>query len=74
MVKQMAKNNIKSDREKIAINENTYQTLKNFSRLHGLKLRVVIDAMTEIILSDEALTNQLINKAIDTSSSKPTNA
>lgn len=74
MVKQMAKNNIKSDREKIAINENTYQTLKNFSRLHGLKLRVVIDAMTEIILSDEALTNQLINKAIDTSSSKTTNA
>jgi len=71
MVKLMAKTDTKSDRIKIAINENTYQTLKNFSRLHGLKLRILIDVMTASILSDEVLSNQVVNKAIEQQSSKP---
>lgn len=66
----MAKTDTNSDRIKIAINENTYQTLKNFSRLHGLKLRILIDAMTESVLNDETLSNQVVNKAIEQQSSK----
>lgn len=54
----------KNDRKKIAINENTYEQLKTFSRFNGLKLRLVIDAMTDAMLNDEVLANRIIDKAV----------
>lgn len=70
VLKLMTKTDPKSNRSKIAINENTYHTLKNFSRLHGLKLRILIDAMTDSILGDETLSKTVINKALEQQSSE----
>lgn len=66
----MAQKDAQPDRIKIEINANTFDTLKNFSRLHGLKLRVLVDVMTNAILSDEALSIQVINKAVEQQTSK----
>lgn len=61
----MAKSDEKLDRKKVALNENTYEKLKNFSRLNGLKLRIVIDVMTDTLLNDEALAKQVIDQAAE---------
>jgi hypothetical protein len=59
----MAKSNAKAERIKVALNEATYEKLKTFSRAHGLKLRTVIDVMTDHYLNDPALSEQLIAQA-----------
>lgn len=61
----MTKSDEKFERKKVAINENTYETLKKFSRYNGLKLRVVIDVMTDMVLNDEVLAKEVINKVIE---------
>lgn len=61
----MAKSDEKLDRKKVALNENTYEKLKNFSRLNGLKLRIVIDVMIDTLLNDEALAKQVIDQAAE---------
>lgn len=54
-----------NDRKKVALNLETYEKLKNYSRFNGLKLRKVIDAMTELLLQDEALSQRVFELAQD---------
>jgi hypothetical protein len=59
----MAKSAKKDDRKKVALDLDVYETLKNFSRHKGLKLRHLIAAMTDIVLSNDTLNNQIIDLA-----------
>jgi hypothetical protein len=59
----MAKSAKKDDRKKVALDLDVYETLKNFSRHKGLKLRHLIAAMTEIALSNDTLSNQIVDLA-----------
>lgn len=54
----------KNDRKKISINQETYDKLKNYSRYNALKLRLVIDAMTDMVLQDEEISKRIIESAV----------
>lgn len=56
----MSADNVKIEKKKIALTEETYEKLKIFSRLNGLKLRIVVDSMVEITLKDEELSKRII--------------
>ena len=60
----MSKSAKKDDRKKVALDLDVYETLKNFSRHKGLKLRHLIAAMTDITLSNDALSKQIVNLAM----------
>lgn len=53
----------KVEKKKIALDEATYEKLKNFSRFNGLKARLVVAALIEKLLQDEVLTQQVIELA-----------
>jgi hypothetical protein len=59
----MSKSAKKDDRKKVALDLDVYETLKNFSRHKGLKLRHLIAAMTDIALSNDTLSNQIVDLA-----------
>ena len=59
----MSKSAKKDDRKKISLDLDVYETLKNFSRHKGLKLRHLIAAMTDIALSNDTLSNQIVDLA-----------
>lgn len=59
----MAKSAKKDDRKKISLDLDVYEALKNFSRHKGLKLRHLIAAMTNIALSNDTLSNQIVDLA-----------
>lgn len=61
----MSSNNAKTDRKKIAVNEPTYEKLKTFSRFNALKMRMVIDALVDIVLKDEELSNRVVDLALE---------
>jgi len=52
--------NTKIEKKKINLSLDTYEKLKVFSRLNGLKLRLLIDAMVDVILEDEELSKRVI--------------
>lgn len=54
----------KDERKKVPLNVETYNTLKHFSRYNGLKLRIVLDAMTDILLTNEELSKKVVDLAI----------
>lgn len=54
----------KDERKKVPLNIETYNTLKDFSRYNGLKLRIVLDAMTDILLTNEELSKKVVDLAI----------
>ena len=56
--------NDKNDRKKVALDEETYRTLKDFSRFNGLKLRIVIDAFAELLLEDETFKERVIQRTL----------
>ncbi|CAD6874445.1 hypothetical protein [Methylomonas fluvii] len=58
----MAADKSKNDRKKIAVEEPTYDQLKNFSRFNGLKTRVVVAAMVDIVLQDPVLSARVIEQ------------
>lgn len=60
----MAADKSKNDRKKIAVEEPTYDQLKNFSRFNGLKTRTVVAAMVDIVLQDPALSARVIEQCI----------
>jgi len=60
----MSKSAKKDDRKKVALDLDVYETLKDFSRHKGLKLRHLLAAMTEITLSNNDLNNQIVDLAI----------
>ena len=61
----MSSVNKKDDRKKFALTEQTYEKLKNFSRLNGLKMRMVIDSITDLVLEDEELSKRIIELTIE---------
>ena len=61
----MTSDNKKEERKKFALTEQTYENLKNFSRLNGLKMRLVIDSMAVVILQDEELSKRIIDLTIE---------
>ncbi|HEY8097570.1 MAG TPA: hypothetical protein VIE65_15990 [Methylobacter sp.] len=61
----MSSDNKKEERKKFALTEQTYENLKNFSRLNGLKMRIVIDSMADVILQDEELSKRIIDLTIE---------
>lgn len=56
----MAAENAKQEKKKVALTLTTYEALKDFSRFNGLKLRLAVDSMVEILLRDEALREEVI--------------
>ncbi|WP_446808244.1 hypothetical protein ACH50O_13150 [Methylomonas sp. 2BW1-5-20] len=47
------------------MNKETSKTLTTFSRLNALKLRLVVDAMVDIVLSDEYLSSRIVELAAE---------
>jgi len=60
----MSSENAKVEKKKVALNQETYETLKTYSRLNGLKLRLVVDSMMEVVLSDEALSKRVFDLSL----------
>lgn len=56
----MASSDAKIEKKKVALNLQTYETLKDFSRFNGLKLRLAMDTLVELLMRDEALREQVI--------------
>ena len=50
----------KIEKKKVNLSQETYDKLKVFSRQNGLKLRLTIDAMVDVILENEALRERVI--------------
>ena len=57
----MAPDKSKKERKKVALDQDTYDKLKTFTRFNGLKLRLTVDAMIDLVLEDETLRNQVID-------------
>lgn len=53
----------KLERKKVPLDLETYDVLKTFSRYHGLKLRHVIAAMADTLLSQDELSAKIIELA-----------
>ncbi|PKD41953.1 hypothetical protein CWO84_02700 [Methylomonas sp. Kb3] len=64
----MATDKSKNDRKKIAVEEPTYDQLKNFSRFNGLKTRTVVACMVNIMLQDEVLSRRVVEQCLATDS------
>ena len=60
----MAVETLKKDKQKVSMTVDTYDKLKTVSRLNGVKMRLMIDAMVDLILQNEALTQRIIDAAI----------
>lgn len=68
----MSAENTKNDRKKVALNLQTYDKLKTFTRFNAVKLRLTLDAMVEIMLQDEALAKRVLEKALETQTEQQT--
>jgi hypothetical protein len=66
----MSSEKTKNDRKKVSLNEATYKTLNIFSRLNGLKLRMVVDSMVDVILNDEQLSKRVADLAVEKQSNE----
>lgn len=55
--------NYREERKKVALNIETYNALKQFSRYNGLKLRMVLEAMTEVMLTDSSVSQRVVENA-----------
>jgi len=60
----MAADKQAKERKKVAVNEATYDLLRNFSRFNGLKLRLVLDALAEMISENDVLAEQVVRLAL----------
>ncbi len=66
----MSSDSKKEERKKFGLTEQTYEKLKNFSRLNGLKMRVVIDSMTDLVLQDADISKRVIELTIEKESER----
>ncbi|WP_347989299.1 hypothetical protein [Methylomonas sp. AM2-LC] len=55
---------MKTERKKISVDKPTYDQLKTFSRLNGLKMRLVVESMVSLVLEDEQLSARIVDMAI----------
>lgn len=56
----MASDDKKIEKKKVPLNRDTYEKLKNFSRFNGLKLRLVVDSLVELLERDDTLRQEVI--------------
>ena len=56
----MPSDNAKIEKKKVALNQKTYDKLKDFSRFNGLKLRLVVDTFVDLLEGDEVLRQEVI--------------
>lgn len=61
----MSSDNKNDERKKVALTLATYDKLKTFSRINGLKLRMVVDSMVNVILDDEQLGKRIVGLTIE---------
>lgn len=59
----MSLESTKIEKKKINLSLDAYEKLKVFSRQNGLKLRLVIGSMVDVILEDETLSKRVIELA-----------
>jgi len=64
---------MKIDKQKVSLTSITYEKLKTFSRLNGLKMRLVLDAMTDVVIEDATLSQRIIDLAIERESNEEEN-
>lgn len=55
----MSSTNTKTDKKKISVSESTYEKLKTFSRFNGLKMRIAVETLVDVVLQDEALSKRI---------------
>lgn len=60
----MSKSDAKDERKKVALDIETYDVLKAFSRQKGLKLRHLMAAMADVVLANEELSSRVVDLAI----------
>ncbi|MCQ8130485.1 hypothetical protein [Methylomonas rivi] len=53
------------DRKKVALDDETYEKLKDFSRFNGLKLRKVIATLADLLVKDKVLSDQVIKLTLE---------
>lgn len=61
----MSSDSSKLNRKKVSLNMQTYDKLKDFSRYNGLKLRLVLSAMADVVLQDEDLSKRVIEMTLE---------
>lgn len=61
----MFANNEKIESKKVALNKQTYEKLKDFSRYNGLKLRAVIDTFADLLLQDDVLSKRVVELTLE---------
>lgn len=64
-MKIMSSDKAKTEKKKIALDQDTYDKLKTFSRFHGVKPRLLIDAMLDVVQADEALGKRVIDLTVE---------
>lgn len=57
----MTPEKLKKERKKVALELETYEKLKNFTRFNGLKLRSTIDTLVDLMLQDDALREKVVD-------------
>lgn len=60
----MSSDNAAMEKKKVALALSTYEALKDFSRFNGLKLRLVVDTLTELLMKDEVLREKVIAQTL----------
>lgn len=60
----MTTEKLKKDRKKVALDQDTYEKLKTFTRFNGLKLRCTVDTLVDLMLRDEALGKQVVELSL----------
>ena len=60
----MAANKVVKEHKKIAVDETTYEILKTFARFNGLKVRVVLKTLAEMVTENEEFGKQVVELAV----------
>ena len=56
------------DRKKVALDEETYKKLTDFSRFNGLKRREIIATLVNLLLQDNVLGQRVIERTLKSQS------
>lgn len=57
----MTSDKLKKNRKKVALDMETYEKLKTFTRFNGVKLRCTVAALVDLMLQDEVLEKQAVD-------------
>lgn len=60
----MTAEKLKKNRKKVALDMETYEKLKTFTRFNGVKLRCTVDTLVDLMLQDEVLGKQVVELSL----------